>query len=310
MNMQMPPPSDAELAREERELAELYAHLPKAEPGAQLDARVLSKARAAVARRRPQRAPRWLVGLGTAAVLVLAAGVTWRLKPATHPPIAPQAMPEMRGAADSPADAAANAEENAPGSGSTTSPRVDAGTAAQPTSRTFKKSRDAANDEASSRAVGNLAIPASPPLPAQSMQKSMADKIQSRRNDAKSVRQRTESATGSERQAGPDDSNAQAVARPSYAAPPAPPPAPAAPPAPSEQTMQEAEQAVAPMPKASEGSEPSAVMLVEAARQALQSGDRPEATRQVRMLVSKYPQFPLPADLAPLAPMKRDDSGR
>jgi hypothetical protein len=60
MNPQPPPPSDEDLAREERELAALYRRLPKAEPDAALDARVLADADRAVARparRRAQHSP-------------------------------------------------------------------------------------------------------------------------------------------------------------------------------------------------------------------------------------------------------------
>jgi Meckel syndrome type 1 protein len=75
MNPNTPPPSDD--LPDERELAALYARLPKIEPDAALDAAVLAKAtRALPVRRRP----RWPVALGSAAVLVLAVGVAWQVR--------------------------------------------------------------------------------------------------------------------------------------------------------------------------------------------------------------------------------------
>src|SRR5690606_14563195 len=81
MNPQPPPPSDEDLAREERELAALYRRLPNAEPDAALDARVLADADRAVARPARRRAQPWLIGLGSAAALVLVAGIAWRMQP-------------------------------------------------------------------------------------------------------------------------------------------------------------------------------------------------------------------------------------
>ena len=80
---------EAFLAGEESELARLYRRLPQAEPDAKLDAAVLGLARAAV---EPQRVnalrhaksrhprPWWLVGLSSAAGVVLAAGIAWQMR--------------------------------------------------------------------------------------------------------------------------------------------------------------------------------------------------------------------------------------
>jgi hypothetical protein len=76
MTQTTPPPSDDDLP-DERELAALYARLPKVEPDASLDAAVLAAAtRATPVRRRP----RWPVALASAAVLVLAVGVAWQVR--------------------------------------------------------------------------------------------------------------------------------------------------------------------------------------------------------------------------------------
>lgn len=95
-----PPPDDDELAHEERELAALYRHLPQAEPDAALDAAVLSEASRAVAPPKRHPLPRWMVALSSAAVLVLAAGLVWRLEfaqqqaPVEAPAALQQAQPD------------------------------------------------------------------------------------------------------------------------------------------------------------------------------------------------------------------------
>lgn len=80
---------EAFLAGEESELARLYRRLPQSEPDAKLDSAVLAMARAAVepqrvnalrhAKMRPRR-PWWLVGLSSAAGVVLAAGIAWQMR--------------------------------------------------------------------------------------------------------------------------------------------------------------------------------------------------------------------------------------
>lgn len=88
---------EAFLAGEESELARLYRRLPQSEPDAKLDAAVLALARAAVEPQRinalrhanqRHRRPWWLVGLSSAAGLVLAAGVAWQLREGVpHSPV-------------------------------------------------------------------------------------------------------------------------------------------------------------------------------------------------------------------------------
>lgn len=78
MSTHTPPDADPTLDREERELAALYRQLPAIEPDAALDARVLDAARGAVTRK-PRRYSKWLAGFGSAATLVMAAGLTWHL---------------------------------------------------------------------------------------------------------------------------------------------------------------------------------------------------------------------------------------
>ena len=122
------PPIDPQAADEplpgETELAALYRQLPQNEPSPALDAAVLRAAAAALANpddstitdrrrgprepgdwvhprmatqaipsidaaRRHRRAPRWLITLGSAASLVLVAGLAWQLRESSPPPSAP-----------------------------------------------------------------------------------------------------------------------------------------------------------------------------------------------------------------------------
>lgn len=93
-----PTPED----RDERELADAYRQLPRHEPDAALDARILGAAERAVARPQRRRVG-WVLGLGSAAGLVMAAGLTWHLVgygPANRPATAPTAKnAETAGAA-------------------------------------------------------------------------------------------------------------------------------------------------------------------------------------------------------------------
>ena len=84
-----PPPQGDRLDAEERMLAAL---LPRphgrSEPGADLDARILAAAQAAVApnpapasKHRPLRQPRWILPASVAATVALAAGLSWQLRP-------------------------------------------------------------------------------------------------------------------------------------------------------------------------------------------------------------------------------------
>lgn len=103
---------EAFLAGEESELARLYRRLPQTEPDAKLDASVLALARAAVEPQRVNalrhaktrtRRPWWLVGLSSAAGVVLAAGIAWQMRnafqetlPGATSPTAPAAARSER----------------------------------------------------------------------------------------------------------------------------------------------------------------------------------------------------------------------
>lgn len=57
----------------------LYGRLSRAEPPRRLDRAILAEASRAVRGSRPPRAQRWLFGIGSAAGLVLAAGIAWQV---------------------------------------------------------------------------------------------------------------------------------------------------------------------------------------------------------------------------------------
>ena len=127
MNSQLPPlPPPAPLDQEERGLARALRGLPSSMPSPELDARILGASRRAIAIAPKPRAirPRWVLGLSSAAVAVLAVGMLLKLHmqgrdqaiapptqvPASgQPPAAAQSVPANPAAAPTAADAAANA---------------------------------------------------------------------------------------------------------------------------------------------------------------------------------------------------------
>lgn len=79
-------------------IGDLYRRLPRYEPPRRLDRAVLNEAARAVHSGKPPRRQRWIVGIGSAAGLVLAAGIAWRIG---HEPmgrnetVAPTAAPRV-----------------------------------------------------------------------------------------------------------------------------------------------------------------------------------------------------------------------
>jgi hypothetical protein len=61
------------------EMGNLYRRLPRYEPPRRLDRAVLGEAARAALSGKPPRRQRWIFGLGSAAGLVLAAGIAWRI---------------------------------------------------------------------------------------------------------------------------------------------------------------------------------------------------------------------------------------
>lgn len=103
MTTPLPPHHDDDLPGE-AELKALYDRLPSHEPRPALDAAVLRVAAAAIASDAPQRRTRrrWPVALGTAATLVLAAGLAWHMRklPADLPTTSPASAPAAAAPAD------------------------------------------------------------------------------------------------------------------------------------------------------------------------------------------------------------------
>jgi Meckel syndrome type 1 protein len=96
MTTQLPPqgpPGPDDKLPGEAELAALYRKLPQREPAAALDDAVRRMAAAAVSSGRMRRRARWPVALGTAATLVLAVGLGWRMRemPSSMPASPPTA---------------------------------------------------------------------------------------------------------------------------------------------------------------------------------------------------------------------------
>lgn len=104
MNAQLPPrgPDDPDDLPDDAELKALYDRLPPSEPSPALDAAVLRAAAAGipVARRRP----RWPLAVATAATVVLAGGIAWRMR---TEPVAPMGPPVSSSAPVAPTATAA-----------------------------------------------------------------------------------------------------------------------------------------------------------------------------------------------------------
>jgi Meckel syndrome type 1 protein len=296
MNQTTPPPSDDDLP-DERELAALYARLPKAEPDASLDAAVLAEA----ARAMPvSRRPRWPVALASAAVLVLSVGVAWQVRELQ--PV-PSAMPTAAAPAPStPAPATpAVAAAAAPDAAGTRAADSIAAEAA-PT-RELRKSASASNVGAASAA-----------MPAQ--------RAQALRSASPAIAA----------QLAPAPAPAPAPPAPAIVQQVTPPPAPAAPeaaivsaapqhyessqPAPSgvlRETMaakvaaDESDVSKAPSAPVATGrvAVPNALGpddRVGEIRRLLGIADRAQALRELKDLRRRYPHYDLPQDLRDLSP--------
>jgi Meckel syndrome type 1 protein len=109
------PPQEPEKLPGEAELAALYRKLPQAEPGPALDQAVLRAAAQALDEERApiatpaRRRPRWPIAWGSAATLVLAAGLAWHMR--EMPEAAAPAVPDTHTAA---ADRASTENAEAP----------------------------------------------------------------------------------------------------------------------------------------------------------------------------------------------------
>ncbi|MFC4821538.1 hypothetical protein [Dokdonella ginsengisoli] len=146
------------LADDGGELGALYRRLPRIEPPRRLDRSVLGEAARAVHGTRPRR-QRWLIGFGSAAGLVLAAGVAWHVghEPLRQPPHepahgAPTYVPVQ------PIDAPARRHEAAPPSPSGLAAPAPAPAASAP-------SKPAIADEAKATRAARPALEQAAPAP-------------------------------------------------------------------------------------------------------------------------------------------------
>ena len=98
------------------EIGDLYRRLPRYEPPKRLDRAVLNEAARAVHSGKPPRRQRWIVAVGSAAGLVLAAGLAWRIghepMSSTNDTAAPAAAPRV--VPVQPIDESARAKREAP----------------------------------------------------------------------------------------------------------------------------------------------------------------------------------------------------
>jgi len=296
-----PPPSDDDLP-DERELAALYARLPKAEPDASLDAAVL----AAATRAMPvKRRPRWPVAMASAAVLILAVGVAWQVR--ELPPPATSTIPMAAAPAaikgpttDSPdgrvteSIAAEAAPTEAAPAADLSKPR-DAGPQA---SRASAASARAGADSSSARVgADSSAMPA---------QRAVTHRAVAPAATAKAIRLEVSAPPAAAPVAAPAP-----LAPAAPAAPPEPyaPPAPPAPPAPAAAEAEAAIVSAAPAPVSSgllmRKTVPTALGpddRVGEIRRLLDRGDRTQALRELRDLRQRYPHYDLPQDLRDLNP--------
>lgn len=308
------PPSADEPLPGEAELAALYRELPRSEPSPALDAAVLRAAAAALApsgdptvteRRkgprepgdwvhpkpvsavtakaipsidgtsRRRRAPPWLIALGSAASLVLVAGLAWQLRESSLPPSAPVAAREA------------------------TAPTVS----------------DMARQEATAPLAGMVAPAAQPaPRLADqraALQASAAKKMQQDSAVQSARLQSARRATAAKPMAAPPPLAEVAAPAPQVQYAPPPPPAPPAPPAPSQEasanaaasgTLDQADQAAASSAAASDqataarpGDTPA--QELDKIRQLFAQGQHDEALQRLRAFRQAHPQWPLPAEL-------------
>jgi hypothetical protein len=104
------------------DVGSLYKRLPRYEPPRRLDRAVLGEAARAIHSGKPPRRQRWIVGVGSAAGIVLAAGIAWRIghdpfgagtTPAAAPTVVPvQPISESTRAKHAESKASADADRN------------------------------------------------------------------------------------------------------------------------------------------------------------------------------------------------------
>lgn len=299
MNPPLPPNDDDTMARDERELAALYRRLPQAEPDAALDARVLATAKAAVAHAHRRRLPRWSLGLASAAVVVLAAGIVWRTEMTPSPTAVPMAP------------AATHATDQA--SKARPSPRPDAERAAPPAPMVMQATPEPSpkpkpvtevvqtSSAKAFKATGSTTMLEVAPQPARKATSRTAPRAQATGIDAAAA---LYGVAADQQLQSADVAAKTAAKRNRISLPAAPPPAPPAPapsqPAPESAPPRIMQSAPAMAPAATTSSLAPRYIpdaRVEHIRNLLRAGKRTEAMKVLRTLKVDYPDFVLPTDL-------------
>lgn len=295
------------LDREEVELARLLRGLPAAEPGADIDARILAAARAAPARRSPVRRP-WIWSLGTAAAAVLAFGTLLRMQQTGIEPLPEQTAPML----EETAPPAVSGEQSAPALD-----RIEVSGSRIRAENAERLAPQAASEMALPAAPPAPPVPSSTPAPASPPRPSAAD-AQDRPAEPSALRLQSQPAPPAPaappavlREASPasTDSAAQRLQAPKLAAPP---PGAAAEPesrqraGAAEPGARESAGSMAakafPAQEAAEADAPpeSDEALFERVRLLLAEGHAIEARRLLRAWRSEHPDAELPDDLKAL----------
>ncbi|AND68310.1 hypothetical protein ATSB10_08560 [Dyella thiooxydans] len=264
----------------EAELRALYGRLPPSEPAPALDAAIRRAAAQAVdadtGLTHPRRRPRWPIALGTAATVVLAAGLAWRMRETPTPqPAAPASVVTAA------ADAARLDEADRATEAGAKAPRMRAATVG--------KERVSASPAPAGEAKQSAS--ASPPPSLVSAHPAMQRQIPAaadRVAPTPALRAKADSSAVERPMAVP-------LAVPMAPAPP--PPAPPAPPEPMAPTQfAEPAPALAPTFAPAQNAMTPAAEL-EAIRGLYAKGATVEADKRLRAFHDSHPDWPLPDDL-------------
>lgn len=271
----------------EDELAALYRKLPRNEPGPALDAAVLRAAAQAMQPARRRRA-RWPVVLSSAAVLVLAAGLGWRMRdmPVATVPSAPSAT--TWGAQPAPTVATnagaapANAEQLAARQAAPEQPALQAEAVATPPASAPAQARRYAHTNAPAMKSAPGYAPVEQPLAMPRAETAPAQvQVQAQAADQATAYDHAAALVSNEAVRAKAAPAARMMAAPAPMAAAAPAPAP--PMAPPVDTARDAHDTPA--------------QELDKIRHLLTAGQRDEARQRLADLHRDHPDYPLPDDL-------------
>lgn len=282
----------------EAELKALYRRLPSVEPAPELDASIRrAAARAVQDDRRPMRAPRrrhWPIALGTAATLVLVAGLAWHMRempvPTASAPSAPVAAATIEVAHAG--DAAVRADAGQTGARARVAPTMKAAVEAQRAAA--EPLRPAAPRQAWHMAPPHPAMSLRMPAPAASPRPPERIAPASAGQAVPGVHTEARAPVAGAPEAAPMTALAPVAPAPPEPSPPPALPAPPAPPsAPSAFAPADASApAAADMPATL-----SPAVELQAIRALYARGETHEADRRLRAFRDAHPDWPVPDDL-------------